>query len=498
MKVLVAGFKHETNTFAPNLADWPAFEKGEIIPRATHGQAMLDLIAGTDVSMTGFLRAAAEKGWDVVPSLWCGAVPSSYITAGAFEHICETILQDVRKGGFDAIYLDLHGAAMAETTDDAEGELLRRIRAVVGDDMPIVGSLDLHANTTHAMLDLADGLVAYRTYPHIDYVDTGVLAADLLERRVRHGAREKITRIRLPFLIPVNAQSTTAEPARSIYEKLKRLDAKYGTMLTFCMGFPASDFDECAPMIWGYGAASEAAVEELHAAAADPGQWRQRIFMPREAVAHALDRARITGKPTVIADTQDNPGVGGTASTTGMLHALLAEGAGRKHPGRITIGMICDETAAAAATAAGIGATVTLKVGSSVPTYDGMSDEPVEGIFKVRGLGDGRVTFKGPKMTGFVTNLGPSACLEIEGILVAVVSSKVGTQDRELFRSLGIQPEEMRLIVVKSSNHFRADFAPLVADQDADILIAKAPGALAVDPGDLPWKKLPPTIRTRP
>lgn len=122
----MAGFKHETNTFASNRADWAAFERGETFPKPVHGEAMLEMISKVDVSASGFVRQAREYGWTVVPSLWCGAVPSSYITDAAFEKICETILADVRQPAFDAIYLDLHGAAMSESFDDAEGELRLR------------------------------------------------------------------------------------------------------------------------------------------------------------------------------------------------------------------------------------------------------------------------------------------------------------------------------------------------------------------------------------
>lgn len=498
MKVLVAGFKHETNTFAPNRADWKAFESGEMFPRPTHGRAMLDLISRVNVPATGFIRSALARGWDLLPSLWCGAVPSSYITDDAFNRICDTIVGDAGRGGVDAIYLDLHGAAMSVSYDDAEGELIARVRATVGDDIPIVGSLDLHANVTTRMLSLADGLVSYRTYPHVDYVETGELAAELLARRIERCDREVLDFVRLPFLIPLNAQSTTIDPAKSVYGELLRLEQQHGAMLSFCMGFPASDFEECAPMIWGYGDRSALAVRQLAGSAGQSQKWRQHVYEAREAIALALARTADTGRPIVIADTQDNPGVGGTGSTTGLLHALLAEGAGRAYPGRVCFGMLFDPDAAAAAVAAGVGAELPLEVGAMIPTWSGWSDRPVSGTFKVRAVGDGRVTFKGPKMTGFVAELGPSACLEIEGVLVAVISAKVGTQDRELFRSLGIAPEDMRLIVVKSSNHFRADFEPLVRDAERDVLIAKAAGAMAIDPGDLPWKKLPDTVLRRP
>ena len=131
MRVLVAGFKHETNTFASNRADWAAFERGESFPKPTHGDAMLEMISKVDVSASGFASVAKRHGWTLVPSLWAGAVPSSYITDDAFERICDTILRDVKTLTYDAIYLELHGAAMSESFDDAEGELLARIHAEV-------------------------------------------------------------------------------------------------------------------------------------------------------------------------------------------------------------------------------------------------------------------------------------------------------------------------------------------------------------------------------
>ena len=498
MRVLMAGFKHETNSFGSHRADWAAFERGEIFPKPVHGQAMLDMVAKVDMSATGFVRRAREKGWTIVPSLWCGAVPSSYVTDDAFERICATILHDVRGLDFDAIYLELHGAAMTESFDDAEGELLTRIRRIVGRSMPIVASLDLHANVTHAMLEQADAMVAFRTYPHVDYVKTGERAAELLERLLRNGGREALSAERLPFLISISVQGTATEPARSCYELLETMDERYGTVSSFCMGFPASDFDECGPVLWAHGTRAKEAVAQLHALLAEPSQWRLAAPPAREAVAAALRRATASARTVVVADTQDNPGVGGTASTTGMLHALLDAGAGRAFPGRVALGVLYDPAAAALAHRAGAGQRLRCALGESVEAATGPTEPPVEGDFRVLALSDGVTTFKGPKMTGFQTQLGATACLEIDGILVVVASGRIGAQDRELFRMVGIEPEAMKIIVVKSSHHFRADFESLVETPQTDILFALAPGLFPADPAVLPWKKLAPGTRLRP
>ena len=499
LKVLVAGYQHETNTFAPTKADWEAFNRGDSFPAFVHGQAMLDQLTGVNIPIGGFIDAARSRNWQLLPSSWCGAIPSAHVTEDAFERMSASILSDVRRGGFDAVYLDLHGAAVAEHVDDSEGELLARIRGLVGESIPIVASLDLHANVTLRMLQQADALVAYRSYPHVDMAATGELAAELLARRMLRGSREPLQFQRLPFLIPLNAQSTWMEPAKSIYDDLIELDRDLGTVLSFCMAFPAADFAECAPMVWAYGEQADQAVRQLGARVAEPTQWRLTTLDAAEAVQQALALAGRSDKPVLLADTQDNPGAGGDSNTTGLLHALLQQGAGQRFPGQVALGLMFDPQAAAVASAAGLGANIDIKLGKAVPTFSGrLSDPPLQGRFKVRALHDGKVTLKGPMMTGLTVQLGPCACLEIEGVLVAVVSGKKQLLDRELLRMVGINPESMKIIVVKSSNHFRADFTPLVANPDTDILVAKAAGPMAADPADLPWKKLPATIRRRP
>jgi microcystin degradation protein MlrC len=263
LKIYVAGYQHETNTFAPTKADWAAFNRGESFPAFIKGEPMLDSLRDVNIPIAGFMEVARLERWQLLPGSWCGAIPSAHVTRDAFERISDSILTDVRQGGFDAIYLDLHGAAVAEHLDDTEGELIARIRAIVGPNLPIVASLDLHANVTHRMLAEADALVSYRTYPHVDMAKTGELAAKLLKRRLQRGVKEPLTYRRLPYLIPLNAQSTWLEPAKSRYEELADFDRDFDAVLSFCMAFPASDIEECAPMVWGYGDRAESAVQQL-------------------------------------------------------------------------------------------------------------------------------------------------------------------------------------------------------------------------------------------
>ena len=497
-RILVAGFQHETNTFGPSPADWNAFNRGDTFPPFSRGQAMLNTFATMNIPMGGFIAASKQRGWQLTPSIWAGASPSSFVTREAFEHIAQALLDDLQAalpGGLDAVYLDLHGAAVAGHLDDCEGELLSRVRSRVGPDCPVVASLDLHANVTQAMLQHADALVAYRTYPHVDMAATGALTARLLQRRLERGHREPMASQRLPFLIPLNAQSTWMEPAQTLYQRLSAMDEDAVT--SFCMGFPAADIHECGPVIWAYASTQEQAgraVQDLYAEAARPEPWRRESLPADAAVARALQLAQTSEGPVVLADTQDNPGAGADSNTTGLLHALLQQGAGQTFPGQVVLGMLFDAEAARIACESGVGTTVTLSLGQSVPTFSGPSDAPVQGRFKVLATSDGVCTLQAAMVRGWTTKLGPSACLEIEGVRVAVVSGKFQLLDRELLRMLGVEPEAMKIIAVKSSNHFRADFGEIASH----ILVAKVAGPMALDPADLPWTKLNPQTRRSP
>jgi microcystin degradation protein MlrC len=499
-RILVAGFQHETNTFARARADWAAFHRGETFPGFVRGSAMVERFATANIPIGGFIQEARRCGWTVVPSCWAGATPSAHVTRDAFERIASVIVADLRAaiddGGVDAVYLDLHGAAVAEHVDDAEGELLSRVRQLAGPAVALVASLDMHANVTAQMLEIADALVCYRTYPHVDMAETGRRAARLLARRLNKGTREQVHAMRLPFLLPLTVQSTLEEPAASIQCFLRDREEEYDVVMSFATGFPAADIAECGPVVWAYGRAAEAAVRRLHARVAVPrSQWHLDLLDPDAAVAQAISLAAEAVRPVVIADTQDNPGAGGESNTTGMLHALLAEGAGRRFPQQVALGLLWDPQAARAAHAAGVDAQVTLALGAAVPTFNGASsDPPLEATFTVRALGDGQVELKGPMAMDRMVALGPCACLEFEGVLIAVASAKTQMLDRELFRHFGIEPEKMKLLVNKSSVHFRADFAPIAHA----ILVAKAAGPMAADPADLPWRKLPATMDRRP
>lgn len=494
MNILVAGFQHETNTFAPTVAAYDNFVRGEDFPGLARGAQVLDLL-DVNLPVAGFVRAVQAEGHSVTPVVWAGAGASAHVTHEAYERIAGEIVAAAGRGGFDAIYLDLHGAMVAQHVDDGEGELLGRLRAQVGPHMTIVASLDLHANVTERMLWLADALVAYRSYPHVDMAETGRRAAQLLLQRAGGRPLHRAAR-RVPFLIPVNSMSTVMQPAQGVYELLEALEAAEAVegrgrlTLSFAPGFPAADFDGCGPVVWGHGddpQRVQRAVEALfERVCRQESQWAVDFEAPQAAVARAMRLAATARCPVILADTQDNPGVGGDGNTTGLLRALLQADAQEA-----ALGLLCDPAAAAAAHRAGVGATIDIALGGC-PQVPG--DAPLRARFYVEALSDGRFVFGGPMMHGKQADLGPMACLRLQGVRIAVSSTKAQMLDRNMYRAVGIEPAAMKILVNKSSVHFRADFAAIAEA----IIVVRAPGPFVADPSLLPWRHLREGLRTRP
>ncbi len=486
-KVLVAGFQHETNTFAPSKAAFLNFERGEGHPALPRGEEFLAL-RDVNIPAGGFIKSAEERGWTVIPVVWAGASPSAHVTEDAFERIANEILEAVSLGGFDAVYLDLHGAMVTEHFDDGEGELLARIRKVVGACIPVVASLDLHANVTEQMLESANALVAFRTYPHVDMAETGERCADLLEKLFSK-AECDLTVCRLPFLIPINSMCTLLDPAKSMYERVAHYESGQVHSVSFAAGFPAADFCECGPVIWGYGRQASSAVEALYAEMLmNEAHWQVPFMEPEEAVLEAMRILDVGGGdgPVVIADTQDNPGAGADSNTAGMLRALISAGAKNA-----AIGLMYEPDIAMQAHQAGVGAKLELSFGGKSGVQ---GDDALSGLFEVVSLSDGACRYDGPMKHGMIAQLGPVAALRIGEITVVVSSTKAQMLERNLYRIAGVQPESMDILVNKSSVHFRADFQGIARA----VLVAKAPGPMLADPADLPWKNLKPGMRLKP
>ncbi len=485
-----AGFMHETNTFAPIKASWEDFLRTESFPGLTEGAAILEIFPPINIGTGGFIKEAQELGHELKPIAWSGAVPSAHVTEEAFENMSAIVLQGLEDDRpYDAVYLDLHGAMVTEHLEDGEGELLRRVRAAVGDEVLLVVSLDLHSNTTEQMVAQCDGLIGYRTYPHLDMADTGARAARYLDALLNGADRPAKARRVVPFLMPLTGQCTMVEPTQGVYERLAEIEGEAGVRhVSFTPGFPPADIHDCGPVVIAYGDSQEDADRAADAlydyVMAREAEFAVPMLEPDEAVLRAM--ASNSLKPMVLADVQDNCGAGATSDTTGLLAALV-----RNNADQAVIGALVDGAAAAAAHAAGIGAEIELAVGGKLFTE---GDPPFRGRFKVTGLSDGRFTCTGPFYRGANANLGPSALLTIGGVSVLVTTNRMQAADKEIFRHIGVEPAEQKILGLKSSVHFRGDFT----DVAEDILVVRAPGAFIDQPEKLPYRNLRPGVRLCP
>jgi microcystin degradation protein MlrC len=425
--IAVGGFQHETNTFAPSKADFTAFEDGGGWPPLTSGAGIAPRLSGANIPAAGAIDTLHALGHRTVGLVWGAASPSAHVTRDAYERIAGDMLARLQAAGpVDGIYLDLHGAMVAEHLDDGEGELLSRVRRLVGDRVPIVASLDLHANVTQAMIKHSDALVSYRTYPHVDMAASGERAARLLESMLADGEAPGKSFRTLDFLTGLPSQCTLIEPAKSLYAMLGRLEPEHDTVLSFTPGFPMADFPECGMAVLGYGpdlARVQIATASLANAIADAeGEFSMELFTPEAAVSRAMQRGE-PGAPVVLADTQDNPGAGGNGDTTGLLAALLA----RRAPGSV-LGLLIDPPSAVKAQVIGAGHKALFELGE----ISGVKGQvPLAGEFTIERVADGRFTCTGPMFSGFRMDLGPMAVLEKDGVRVVLASRKCQAATRK-------------------------------------------------------------------
>ena len=497
MKIAVGGFQHETNTFAPMKADWEAFVQADSWPGMQIGVPLLSACEGTNIPVAGFVAEAATRGATFEPLSWCSATPSGPVTEDAYERFTDMLLPQLQKvaSDIDAVYLDLHGAMVTEHLEDGEGALLQRVRDIVGPDIWVVGSLDLHANVTSAMMVAADFLTAYRTYPHVDMAETGRRTAVALDALGKGKTRLAKAFRKLDFLIPLTGSCTLVEPGASLYADIAALDNKmheHGMVFgaSFATGFAPADISECGPSVLVYADSQQTADKVADALVKRIGMQEEAfsgsVLTPEAAVAYAIAKKGTAG-PIVMADTQDNPGAGGNGDTVGLLKILVAaEGV------RVALGVLYDPEVAAAAHAAGGGATIDISLGAK--TGGAPWETPLVGTFEVLALSAGEFTASGPYYDGATLSLGPSALLKHKSIEIVVGSKKVQCADRAMFEHLGCDPAAQDIIAVKSSVHFRADFNSIASE----ILVVASPGPNPADHRELNYKHLRPGVRLMP
>lgn len=480
MRVAIAGFVHETNTFATaatDLDDFGDFAGGPVLYGA-------DVLKHTPPRFTihGFSERARKSGWQVVPTFHALAQSGGLVTELAYETLVRRMVREIERAlPLDAVFLELHGAMVASHIPDADAETVRRVRAVVGEEVPIVATLDLHGNISRAFVDAVDGAVGYRTYPHTDMYETGERAFSLLRGIRAHGAGFSRTHVSIPFLMPINRQSTEQEPGRSLYAAVSRIEeaCPTSTFLTMMSGFSPADVRHSRPVVFGFGpdeTALRAATAELESLvlAAEP-QYVFDLPSADEAVARAavLD---LSG-PVILADVQDNPGGGSPSDSPFILESLR-----RANVRSAAVGVVFDPDAAGLAHEAGIGARLRMPVGGKTLT----AHTPFEGDFIVRALHTGEFDLKGPMLAGGVLDLGDMAHLESDGISVVVSSRRSWYVERACFEAVGVDPASYQMVAIKSTNHYRADFASIAGC----IIEFAAPAGVPMDPASVPYKNL--------
>ena len=475
-RIAIAGFQHETNTFAPGETTLSHFVRQGAWPALTRGNEIFETFKGLNIPISGFIDNCQHK---LEPILWAMAEPGGYVTEDAFETISGEIVEGIASLNPDGVYLDLHGAMVTQEFDDAEAELLRRIRKKMGYEFPISISLDLHANVSKALFDYASVISIYRTYPHIDFAQAGARASSLLDRAFS-GAIEKAFR-QGGYLIPITAQSTEFDPARFLYAQLTEFSS---ISIDLAMGFPPADIPDCGPVIVCYAdrqANADSDADKLLALLKTKEfQFDARIVSAEQAVKRAME---LFG-PVVISDPQDNPGAGGTGDTTGILRALLDAGAKDA-----ILGVLHDPVSVKKAHSAGLGTVIEVELGGAHREFS----QPIKTIVHVEALSDGIFQCSGPMFEGSKADLGLMACCRISNTSIKVVIATERSQnlDQEFFRAVGIEPAEHSIICVKSAIHFTADYKQITKN----IIFASSPGANPCQLKDIEYTRLRPQIR---
>lgn len=453
MRFFIAMFSHETNTFSTIPTDQRQFEARDL----RYGGEILEAYRGTGTCLGGMIDAAAARGVTLVPGLAAAASPAGRVTADFYRRTTQRLLEDLKSAGsLDGVLLDLHGAMVPESTEDGEGDLLRAVREAVGPTVPLAVTLDLHANVTESMVRHATLLHGYKTYPHVDMDARGREATERLLDVARGGIRPTVAWRQPRLLPPIAGQLTARGPMRRLYDLAGEMekDPKVVSISVFA-GFPLADIKDAGLSIYVATDGDQHLADELaDRLAATAWEHRREFLHTALPVGKAVARARAAeGRPVILADIADNTGGGAGGDTTEILRELLRVGARQT-----TVACIWDAEAVQACIKAGVGATVTVRVGGKVDPSHGA---PIEVTGRVRTLSDGRFLHKGPMFRGLEGRLGPTAVLDVNDLKIILISLRWQTLDPEMLRVVGIDPTAEKILVLKSSVHYRAAFEPL-------------------------------------
>ncbi|MGI6585344.1 MAG: M81 family metallopeptidase [Lutisporaceae bacterium] len=473
-RILIAEFKHETNSFAPDMTGEEEFRARDYL----FGKEIIDRFQGAKNEIGAFIDYyAGRKEYELLPVLAFNAQPGGIVTKDVFETAKRKLLEVIKKEEISGILLALHGAMVVDGYQDGEGELLSTIREVTGHDIPIIASLDLHANVTKKMVSNATALFPYDYYPHTDTYDAGFRAAECMDKTLNGEINPTMSLNQLDLLLPYMPTSGT-EMER--YVKLAQSMRKTGEIynVNICHGFFSADIYEQGMSVIAITnndteLAMDIATKLGHEIWDNRHNFKRKFYTIDEAIDDVLSTDE---GPFVFADVADNPGSGATGDSTGMLRRLL-----ERKVKKVTFATIYDPETVEQAVQAGIGQTIHVKLGGKLsPDITG---GPIECEAYVKAVTDG-IHFTKDYCPGTLTNLGKSAVLVIDDIHVIVSTFRTQAWDLEAFRINGLTPTDFKVIAVKSAVHYRASYGtiaykmmdielPAIAPQNPDSLVYK-------------------------
>jgi microcystin degradation protein MlrC len=456
MRVVIAMMKHETNTFSPVPTPLERFAAGRKEPAT--GDAAYEAFKGTGSAIAAFIDLAEKEGAEIVIPIAANAWPSGPVDDRAYRHITDAICDAVAQG-CDAVLLDLHGAMVTESLEDGEGALLKRLRALAP-KVPIAAAFDMHTNLYPEMIENADVVAGYQTYPHVDVYETGLRAGRALFRMMKGEARPTMAWGNRPMLPHVMRQGTDDLPNKALQARAREMEESGEALAaTLFVGFPHADIRNAGLSAVVVTDGDMAKAERLRDELLDAAWDAREAFVYRiEKLEASVARAKtMTEGPVVLLDHYDNCASGGTMDTMTVLGAILDAGLEN-----VAAFAICDPEAVGRMIEAGIGASVTLPLGGKLdmPAI-GLRGAPRTVTGRVRLVSDGQFRNRGPMSTGVLMDMGRTVVLDTGKVEIVVISRHVEPNDLGCLLSLGIDPARKRYLMLKSRVHWRAGFKPI-------------------------------------
>ncbi len=456
-RILTGKIAHETNTFSKVATTLDHFRAGTLLL----GNEIPAARRGTHTALGAVFEAADQFGWSLAHPLAASANPSGTVTAETFAQLLAWFLAEAP--GCDGALIDLHGAMVAEGFEDAEGEILARLREILGAHAPIVVTLDLHGNITQKMADNASALIAVRTYPHIDYYERTWQGARLLDRALRGEIRPRTVIAKRPMLRGLDGGRTQTGPMRELIDRGEALEeAGRALVVSVCAGFTAADIHDIGPSVTVTADGDTAEAQRIAEEFMDHA-WQTRTFasVRHASIDAAIARAKAgqaaAEKPLVLADVTDNPGSGHYGDTTNLLRAMIAADLQDA-----AFYAIFDPDAVQEAIRIGVGNHGMLRLGGRHDPEAGGG--PLDLDAHIVSLTDGSFRCHGPMGGGVWRGYGPSALVRVGGVAIALISRNGQANDLAQLISLGVDPHHCATIAVKSNHHFRAAFEPIARE----------------------------------